>query len=163
MGKNTKKRPVGRPPKFESPQQMQAMVDEYFKSCEGHPLVDEEGNTVYDKSGRVIMVGQKPPTVTGLALALGFSTRMSLINYEAKKEFLDTILRAKSRVEEYAETRLFDKDGAGGAKFSLANNFSGWAEKQTVEQTTELTGKDGGPVETTNAVTIYLPDNGRDK
>ena len=36
-------------------------------------------------------------------------------------------------VEQYAEMRLFDRDGANGAKFSLANNFKGWAEKQTIE------------------------------
>lgn len=163
MGKNKKKRPVGRPPKFESPEQMQAMVDAYFKSCDGHPLTDQYGEILYDKNGQPIIVGMKPPTITGLALALGFSSRMSLLNYEAKKDFLDTVLRAKSRVEEYAETRLFDKDGANGAKFSLANNFDGWSEKKTVEQSTELTGKDGGPIETASAVQIYVPDNGRGK
>ena len=42
---------------------------------------------------------------------------------------MNTITRAKSRVEEYAEMRLFDKDGANGAKFSLANNFKQWKEK----------------------------------
>jgi hypothetical protein len=36
-------------------------------------------------------------------------------------------------VEQYAEERLFDKDGANGAKFSLANNFEGWKEKQQIE------------------------------
>ena len=42
-------------------------------------------------------------------------------------------MRAKAKVERYAEERLYDKDGANGAKFSLANNFSGWREKQTIE------------------------------
>ena len=42
-------------------------------------------------------------------------------------------MRAKAVVERYAEERLFDKDGANGAKFSLANNFEGWREKQTIE------------------------------
>ena len=72
-------------------------------------------------------------TITGLALALGFNSRQSLLNYQAKEEFLDTITRAKAKVEQYAEERLFDKDGANGAKFSLANNFEGWREKQQIE------------------------------
>ncbi len=55
-----------------------------------------------------------------------------MLNYQAKPEFVDTVTRAKSRVE-YAETRLFDKDGANGAKFSLANNFEGWREKQDIK------------------------------
>jgi predicted ATPase len=46
---------------------------------------------------------------------------------------MDTITRAKATVEQYAEERLYDKDGANGAKFSLANNFEGWKEKQSIE------------------------------
>ena len=82
-----------------------------------------------DKYGAPIIVGRKPPTITGLALALGFSTRQSLLNYQGKKEFVDTITRAKSFVEKYAEERLFDREGVQGAKFSLVNNFKGWSEK----------------------------------
>ena len=81
----------------------------------------------------MVIVGAKPPTITGLALALGFASRQSLLDYEGKKEFLDTITRAKAKVEQYTEERLFDTAGANGAKFSLANNFSGWKEKQVVE------------------------------
>lgn len=42
---------------------------------------------------------------------------------------MNTITRAKSMVEAYAEERLFDKDGSNGARFSLINNFRGWTEK----------------------------------
>ena len=41
---------------------------------------------------------------------------------------MDTITRAKSRIEMYNEERLYDKDGVNGAKFNLKNNFKGWAE-----------------------------------
>lgn len=123
----------GRPPIFTSAEEMQEKIDAYFKECEGHPLTDDAGNVITTKSGMPIIVGERPLTITGLALALGFSTRQSLLNYEEKDEFLDTIKRAKSKVEQYAEERLFDKDGSNGAKFSLANNFKGWAEKQTIE------------------------------
>lgn len=33
----------------------------------------------------------------------------------------------------YGEERLFDKEGANGAKFSLANNFSSWKDKKDVD------------------------------
>ena len=33
-------------------------------------------------------------------------------------------------MEEYAEQRLYDRDGSNGAQFSLRNNFSGWNERQ---------------------------------
>ena len=42
---------------------------------------------------------------------------------------MDTITRARARVEQFAEECLFDKNTANGAKFSLANNFEGWKEK----------------------------------
>lgn len=124
---------VGRPPKYKNVAEMQAKIDAYFKECDGKLLTDENGNYVFDKFGKPVIVGEKPITVTGLALALGFTSRQALLNYQAKKQFVDTITRAKSRIEQYAEERLFDRDGANGAKFSLANNFKGWNEKQSVE------------------------------
>ena len=51
------------------------------------------------------------------------------MNYQGKKEFMDTITRAKSMVEAYAEERLFDRDGSNGARFSLVNNFKGWSDR----------------------------------
>ena len=119
---------TGRPPMYKSVEEMQAKIDAYFEECEGTVLT-REGEVVVDKYGEPVMVGRKPMTITGLALALGFNSRQSLLNYQDKEEFMDTITRAKTKVEQYAEERLFDKDGANGAKFSLANNFTGWKEK----------------------------------
>ena len=124
---------VGRPPKYESVEEIEELIQAYFADCASHPMLDENGNVYTDKHGDPIMTPPKPLTVTGLALALGFNCRQSLLNYQGKKKFFDTITRAKAIVEQYAETRLFDKDGANGAKFSLANNFEGWKEKQAIE------------------------------
>lgn len=124
---------VGRPPMYKSVEEMQDKIDAYFKSCEGTVYTDDEGTPVLDKFSRPVIVGERPLTITGLALALGFNSRQSLLNYQEKEEFVDTIMRAKAVVEQYAEERLFDKDGANGAKFSLANNFEGWKEKQQIE------------------------------
>lgn len=123
----------GVPPKYKDVSEIEGLIEAYFADCESHPMLDENGNVYTDKHGDPIMTQPKPLTVTGLALALGFNSRQSLLNYQAKPAFVDTIKRAKSMVEQYAETRLFDKDGANGAKFSLANNFEGWKEKQSIE------------------------------
>lgn len=127
------KKTIGRPPKFDSPEQMQVLIDKYFEDCKGSILYNDDGSPVLDKYGNAVIIDAHPPTVTGLALALGFNTRLSLLNYQAKPNFVNTVSRAKSRVEQYAEERLFDKDGANGAKFSLANNWEGWREKQQIE------------------------------
>jgi hypothetical protein len=128
-----KKHAGGRPKLFKSAEEMQKKIDAYFESCKGEVLKDKEDNVIYNKWGIPVIINDKPPTVTGLALALGFNSRTSLLNYEAEKEFMNTITCAKARVEEYAESRLFDKDGANGAKFSLANNFKEWRERSEVE------------------------------
>ena len=133
------KNPVGRPPMFKSAVEMQILIDEYLVKCQGTVLKDTNGDMVFDKYGQPVIINQKPPTVTGLALALGFTCRMSLLNYQGKKGFVDTVTRAKARVEEYTETRLFDKDGSNGAKFSLANNFKDWREKQDVSLIGDIT------------------------
>ena len=124
---------IGRPPRYKTVKEMQDKIDEYFNECNGKVLTDDEGQPFFDKYGRPIIVDTKPPTITGLALALGFNSRQTLLNYQGKDAFVDTIMRAKSRVEQYTEERLFDKDGANGAKFSLANNFKGWKEKQQID------------------------------
>lgn len=124
---------TGRPPMYKTKEEIQEKIDAYFKDCEGELLLDAEGNPMLDKYGNAVRVGVRPLTITGLALALGFNTRQSLLNYQGKEEFVDTILRAKAKIEQYAEERLFDKDGSNGAKFSLANNFEGWKEKQSIE------------------------------
>ena len=123
----------GRPPMYNTPEEMQVIIDEYFETCKGEMRHDDDGKVYRDKYGFPIFFDQKPPTITGLALALGFTSRQALLNYQAKEAFVDTITRAKSRVECYAEERLFDKDGANGAKFNLANNFDGWKEKKEIE------------------------------
>lgn len=128
------KNPGGRPPKFTSADEMQEKIDAYFKDCEGYIFTDDNGETVYDKFGYPVILGKKPLTVTGLALALGFTSRQALLNYQGKAAFRETIERAKLKIENYAEMRLYDKDGANGAKFNLQNNFKLWdAEKAAQE------------------------------
>jgi hypothetical protein len=129
----SKKTNIGAPPRYKTVEEIQDKINAYFKECEGDFIRNEDGTIATDKHGNPVRYGEKPLTVTGLALALGFNSRQSLLNYQAKKEFVDTITRAKAFVERYAEERLFDKDGANGAKFSLANNFDGWKEKQAIE------------------------------
>ena len=124
---------MARPPKYKTVDALQTAIDAYFEDCQGKPLVDDKGNAVTDKYGEPVIVGAHPPTVTGLALALGFTNRQSLLNYQGKKQFLDTITRAKSRCEEYAESRLFDRDGARGAQFSLEHNFRWNADDPTAQ------------------------------
>ena len=61
------KRNRGRPPKYKTPDALRAAVDRYFESCAGVPGTDADGLPV--------MIGEIPPTICGLSLALGFKDR----------------------------------------------------------------------------------------
>lgn len=98
-----------RPVKYETVEELETVIDAYFKTCEEKKL---------------------HLTITGLALAVDM-TREGLLHYCRKGEgFADTIKRAKSTVEAYIEQKLFDPS-ATGCIFNLKNNF-GWKDSQDI-------------------------------
>ena len=105
---------LGRPRKYKTVEELQALIDEYFITC--------------DKMHR-------PYTITGLALFLDMD-RKTLLRYEKEYEddFCHTITRAKERVQEFVECCLFKKGIAQGVIFNLKNNF-GWEENQKMDAT----------------------------
>lgn len=112
--------------KINSPEEMQVKIDAYFEECKGTILTDNDGQTIFNKFGEPVMVDVKPLTITGLALALGFNSRQTLLNYQGRGAYKSIIETAKLRIENYAEMRLYDKDGMNGARFNLQNNFQHW-------------------------------------
>ena len=114
---------MGRKPTFTSAEEMQEKIDAYFASCEPELLRDGDGTPMLNKNGEPVYVGGRPMTIQGLAVALGFTSRQGLLNYKAKREFVDTVTRARLRVEQYAAERLFDRDAQRGAQFTLAYGF----------------------------------------
>lgn len=106
---------MSRPPKYDTPEDLQAEIEKYFAKCK------EDGSHL---------------TVTGLAMACDL-TRQGLIEYTEKSDqFSDTIKKAKSRVEEYVEQRLFSNSPTG-CIFNLKNNF-GWRDKTEKEISGQL-------------------------
>lgn len=99
--------PIGRPPKFSSPEQLQELMDAYFTAR----LTDD-----------------KPISFTGLCLALD-TTRETIDDYQNKPNFSDSIKKAKLRVENFYEERL-TLANATGSIFALKN--FGWKDTQTV-------------------------------
>ncbi len=135
-------------PQYKNKEMVERLVQEYFKKCRGEPLRDEYGSVVYQKSGEPTMVGVRPPTVAGLAYALGFLSRQDFLDYKGK--FSEVIARGRLMLEGYAEERLYDKDGLQGAKFTLTNNFQGWAEKTREDFDTQIYEKLDGILEGIN-------------
>jgi hypothetical protein len=106
------KKPLGRPLKFKSPEEIQEKIDAYYAECK---------------------LTCRPLTISGLACALE-TTRELLIDYEDKELFSDTIKKAKQRIMSYAEEQLYRKEQVAGVIFSMKNNF-GFVDKTEQELT----------------------------
>jgi hypothetical protein len=130
--KNHKKQPnpVGRPPLYNSPKELQTAIDEYFKT---EAYVDL--GLVKNKKGKSTRVQRYVPTITGLVVFLGFSSRDTFYEYEKKPEFTDTIKKARTRIEQAYE-RLLHGANCTGAIFALKN--FGWQDKTEHELSGEI-------------------------
>lgn len=122
------KHPGGRPLLFNSPEEMQIKIDEYFKSCYREIIDPETKQITYENI--------RPLTITGLAVALNCDRR-TLLNYENKDEFFPAIKQARQRIENYVEESLWKPKVAAGVIFNLKNNF-GWVDKSEVETTIKI-------------------------
>lgn len=148
------KHPGGRPLKFKSVEELQEKIDAYFADCDPHPEEYIEyvyaTKTVQNDKGKDIEVNdysirpttdtkwgisrQRPYTVTGLANFLNTS-RETLINYEKRDEFIDTIKAAKDKCEHYWELQLLGAH-ATGPIFNLKNNY-GWKDRSEIDARVE--------------------------
>ena len=120
----------GRPAHFDTPEQLEQYADEYFATCKPSFLM-VNGKVALDKAGQPI-VEINPPTVTGLALYLGFESRQSLYDYLKKPAFSYTIKKIISRIEDFAEHQLFANAKPTGAIFWLKNH--GWKAEEETKQ-----------------------------
>lgn len=134
---------AGRPALYTDPEEMEKLIDEYFRSCTPIPRTmpdpkdPDKIKSITDKHGRPLF-DSNPPTITGLALHLGFESRQSMYDYEKRDDkFSYIIKRARLQCENYAEKQLLSGEPAAGFIFTLKNY--GWRDNQSIEHT----GKDG--------------------
>jgi len=106
---------MGRPRIVKSPKKFEELTEEYFAE-------------------------EDAPTITGLALYLGFADRQSLYDYQKREEFSGIVKRARLRVEHAYEKRL-GASNPTGAIFALKQ--MGWSDSRKIEHT----GKDGEPLQ----------------
>ena len=135
--------PGGRPPLYNNCIDFDAMCERYF---------EEESTMMVDGSEI-----QRPFLVSGLSLYLGMDSD-TLLQYGKKDGFIGIVKRAKEKISLGLQERSIIKpQQAAGCLFNLKCNH-GMKETDRLE----LTGKNGGPIETNSKVQVYIPDNGRD-
>ena len=106
----------GRPRKYSSPEEMEQIINDYFRDCE-------------DRG--------EPKTIYGLALALDL-TYEGLMGYSARDDYSGLIKRAKEEIIREVETRgHLSKTNPAFAIFWL-KNVAKWADKSEVEMTNRV-------------------------
>jgi hypothetical protein len=113
---NVERAAAGRPRKIKTAEQAQALCSAYFVLCKKE---------------------NRPLTMCGLARALGFSTRLSLMGNAARADPVGQVLAdALAQVEEGYESNLH-RNIPTGSIFALKN--MGWADRQEVEHSGDVT------------------------
>ncbi len=83
------KRPVGAPPIYRSPKDLQKRIEDYFLNC---------------------ITNDKAPTLAGLTLSIGFASQSWIQSYPKRsKGFRWVVSRAKDYIEDEINQRLLDK------------------------------------------------------
>lgn len=112
-------------------------VNDYFKFIEGEYHIERKlPKNAKDESilEEVIIYDRQPepPTITGLALFIGFSSRQQFEDHEKKPRFAPTLRRARLKIEAEYEKKLH-LTSAAGAIFALKS--LGWNDdKETTNQ-----------------------------
>lgn len=124
----------GRPPMYKSTEEIQGKIQEYFNN-----FISETPNPALGKR----------PTVTGLALFLGFESRQSLYDYKKNKpEFTYIIKRATLAIEMNYE-QMLDSKSVAGSIFALKN--MGWMDRKDITS-------GGKPIKNVDKVKLEIED-----
>jgi len=102
---------MGRPPLWESPEEIENIIDNYFETTPAEDI-----------------------TLSGLCIALE-TNKQTIANYQDKAEFKHILEMAKLKIENAYEKSL-RKYGRSGDIFALKN--FGWSDKQEVELVTTI-------------------------
>jgi hypothetical protein len=108
---------MGNLPTWDDPDKLQIAIDRYFS-------MPENVNN---------------PTVCGLALELGFSSRTSIYEYKEREELANIIKKALMRIELAMEKRCGENINCAGAIFRLKN--AGWKDKTEQDITVKFPDK----------------------
>lgn len=118
---------------------LEEKVQAYFASHR-EILRGKDGQALTNALGAEKSAYTQPLTVSGLALALGFSSREELCSIR-DKESAKVISRALLVIEEAAEEKLFSKESYSGTKLFLSVNFPRWRAGAPARETEPLPGE----------------------
>lgn len=128
----------GRKLKYPTPESLRIACEKYFDE-QKFVLRDKWGSPLRDPETGEKLMGTHPLTLSGLARSIGLET-VHLRRYKMLAEqgslhpdYLEVIRVAMQRIEEYAERRIYDRDGSSGAQFTLQRSFGWLSRKDEIE------------------------------
>ena len=122
---------AGRPAKYKTVEELEKAIEEYFMTKVPEVRKNADGEVMVDNKGMPI-IEINPPTITGLALHLGFCSRQSMYDYEERNdEFSYTIKKARLMCENFAEKMMLSGYSPAGYIFALKNY--GWRDRQEID------------------------------
>lgn len=110
----------GRPPHYETVEDLILAINDYFNNGV------KKRHVIIGKAPNQEVIELEVPTITGLALHLGFESRQSFYDYEKRDGFSYTIKKARLFIEKEYEEQL-QVGNTTGAIFALKN--MGWIDK----------------------------------
>ena len=113
----------GRPPHYRTPEEMQEIITDYFRSCMTEVIDGDTGEHLGYRWTKRVSLGD-------LAIHLGMPLK-SFWEYSKRDAFSETVKSAKSIVENYYEKALQENRNPAGLCFILKNGF-GWRDVQDV-------------------------------
>lgn len=133
----------GRKPKFKSPEDLWGACCEYFEWVEANPLKASELVKFQGKYKTAKLNKMRAMTIAGLCIFLDI-TEECWGDYRARKGFSEVT----TRVDKIIRTQKFEGAAAELLNPSIIARDLGLADKK------ELTGRDGGPIETKAEMTL---------
>ncbi|MCA0451494.1 MAG: DNA-packaging protein [Proteobacteria bacterium] len=131
----------GRKPIFPTPDDLWDACVEYFEWVEANPLQSSE-LVAYQGAGKLVEVPKmRAMTITGLCIFLDIATSTWRSWADSKSDNKD-LLAVTTRVDEVIRTQKFEGASAGFLNPNIIARDLGLADKS------ELTGANGGPIET---------------
>jgi hypothetical protein len=93
---------MGRPLKFQTEEELTEKINEYLNNC-------PDTKTVYFKLKDDVIEKEVPcPTITGLALFLGFCDRSSFYDYEKRSVFKKALEKARKKIKPLSNKKKYD-------------------------------------------------------
>lgn len=129
----------GRNPLFAEPDALWEAACEYFEWVENNPLWEDKVTSFQGVNTHEPIMKMRAMTMTGLCIFLDISPQ-TWSNYKNNKDFVEIT----TRIENVIRTQKFE---GAAAELLNANIIARDLGLMDVNRT-ELTGKDGGPVET---------------